>query len=73
MENLSQEIQALITTIVYLDCRMEAILQLLGEKGVTLESNEVRAVAHKIHSIQGEVKRHQIACRIKDPNFDIGY
>ena len=73
MENLSQEIQALITTIVYLDCRMEAILQLLAEKGILLEPKEVHAAAHKIHSIQGEVKRHQIACRIKDPNFDIGY
>jgi hypothetical protein len=72
MENYSLEIQALITSIVYLDCRMEAIVQLLGEKGISLEPKEIHAAAHKIHAIQGEVKRYQIARRIKDPNFDIG-
>jgi deoxyadenosine/deoxycytidine kinase len=71
MENLSPEIQALISTIVYLDCRMEAVLQLLGERGITLEPKEVHAAAHKIHAIQGEVKRYQISRRIQDPNFDI--
>jgi hypothetical protein len=71
MENLSPEIQALMTTIVYLDCRMEAIVQLLGEKGIILDPKEVQVEAHKIHAIQGEVKRYQISRRIKDPNFDI--
>lgn len=72
MENLSTEMQALVTSIVYLDCKIEAILQLLGERGMTLEPKEVSSVTHQIHSVQGEVKRYQIACRIKDHNFDIG-
>ena len=72
MESLSPDMQALITTIVYLDCKIEAILQLLGERGITLEPKEVNTATHQIHSVQGEVKRYQIACRIKDRNFDIG-
>jgi len=72
MENYSPEIQALITTIVHLDCRIEAIVQLLGEKGIPLEPKEINAAAHKIHAIQGDVKRYQIGRRLKDPNFDVG-
>jgi len=72
MENLSPEVQALITTIIYLDCRVDAILQILGERGIKLEPKDVHAVTLKIHAVQGEIKRYQIAQRIKEPNFDIG-
>ena len=72
MDNYSPEIRALITTIVYLDCRVEAIMQILSESGVTLDPEEVHVTMHKIHSVQGDVKRQQIACRINDPNFDMG-
>jgi hypothetical protein len=71
MDKLSPEINALITTIVYLDCRVDAVLQLLAEKNITLDSGEIDSATHKIHAVQGDVKRYQISRRIKDPNFDM--
>ncbi|MBN1398144.1 MAG: hypothetical protein JXA06_08965 [Bacteroidetes bacterium] len=61
-----------MTTIVYLECRVEAILELLGDKGITLEDADINSTTHKIHAVQGDVFRHKIACRIRNPNFDIG-
>jgi len=72
MENYSPEIRALITTIVYLECRVEAIMQILCENGVALNPEEVHTTMHKIHSVQGDVLKRNIACRIKDPKFDLG-
>ena len=70
MNKFSPEIEALITTIIYLNCRMEAIIRLLEDKGISLESKEIDSKAHSIHSIQGSVMRYQISCRMKDANFD---
>lgn len=72
MDKLSLEIEALITTIIYMECKMDAILQLLEEKGIALDPDEIHSTTHNIHTVQGEVKRHKILCRIKDPDFDIG-
>jgi deoxyadenosine/deoxycytidine kinase len=71
MNKLSPEIEALITTIVYLNCRVEAILRLLEDRGISLESKEVDSKARSIHSMQGSIMRYQISCRMKDQNFDI--
>ncbi len=71
MEKISPEIDALITTIVYLNCRVEAIVRLLEEKGISLDSKEIDTQMRRINSIQGSVMRYQISCRIKDPNFDL--
>jgi hypothetical protein len=71
MNKLSPEIEALITTIVYLNCRVEAILRLLEDKGILLESKEIDSQTRRIHSIQGSVMRYQISCRMRDQNFDI--
>ncbi|MGD1043919.1 MAG: hypothetical protein ABR936_01190 [Bacteroidota bacterium] len=72
MNKYSPEIEALITTIVYLNCRVEAIIRVLEDKGISLESKEIDSQTHRIHSIQGSVLRYQISCRMKDPNFDLG-
>ena len=72
MDKLSPEIEALITTIVYMDCRMDAILQLLAEKSISLDPDEIHSTMHQIHAVQGDVKRYKISCRIKDPDFDAG-
>lgn len=72
MEKLSLEIEALITTIIYLECKMDAMLQLLEKKGIALDPDEIHSTIHNIHTVQGEVKRHKILSRIKDPDFDIG-
>ena len=71
MNKLSPEIEALITTIVYLNCRVEAIIRLLEDKGVSLDSKDIDSQMRRIHSIQGSVMRYQISCRIKDQNFDL--
>ena len=71
MNKFSPEIEALMTTIVFLSCRVEAVIRLLEDKGITIDSKKVDAETHRIHSIQGSVVRYQISCRLKDPNFDI--
>ena len=68
---MSPEIEAIITTIIYLDCRVEAILQLLDERNISLDPDDIHSATHKIHAVQGESKRHDISCRMKDPNFDM--
>ena len=67
MDKLSPEIEALITAIVCQDCRLDAILQLLAEKNISLDPEEINSATHQIHSVQGDVKRYQIVCRIKAP------
>ena len=71
MEKASPEIEAIITTIIYLDCRVDAILQLLDEKNISLDPDEIHSAIHKIHAVQGDSKRHDIISRMKDPNFDM--
>jgi hypothetical protein len=71
MNKLSPEIEALITTIVYLNCRVEALIRILEDKGVSLDSKDIDSQMRRIHSIQGSVMRYQISCRIKDQNFDL--
>jgi hypothetical protein len=71
MNKFSPEIEALMTTIVLLSCRVEAILRLLEDNGISLDTKVVDSETHKIHSIQGSVIRYQISCRMKNPNFDI--
>ena len=71
MNKYSPEIEALITTIIYLDCRVNAILSLLEDKGISLDAKDVDSRTHRIHAIQGSILRYQITCRIKDPNFDL--
>ena len=70
MNKFSPEIEALMTTVVFLSCRVEAIIRLLEDKGISNDSKKVDAETHRIHSIQGSVIRYQISCRLKDPNFD---
>ena len=70
MDKFSPEIEGLITTVIYLDCRLNAILSLLEDKGILLQPKDIDSRTHRIHAIQGSVMRHQISCRIRDPNFD---
>jgi hypothetical protein len=71
MDKLSPELEALITTVIYLDCRVRAIVDLLAEKGITLPNEVIDAAAHKIHANDGNVKRHEIFCRMNDEKFDL--
>lgn len=71
MSKSSPEIEALITSIVFLNCRIEAIIRLLEDKGISLDSKLIDAEMHRIHAIQGSVIRYQISCRMKDLNYDL--
>jgi hypothetical protein len=71
MNQISPETEALITTIVFLTCRVEAIVRLLEDKGIKLETKSIDVETHRIHSMQGSFIRYQISCRMKNPNFDI--
>ena len=50
---------------------MEAMLDMLAEKGITLDSKAINSKTRRIHSIQGSVLRYQITCRMRDPDFDL--
>ena len=71
MNKFSPEIEALMTTVVFLTCRVEAIIRILDDKGIKIESKAIDAETHRIHAVQGSLLRYQISCRIKNPNFDI--
>jgi hypothetical protein len=71
MEKLSPEMEALITSLIYLDCRLKAIVNLLGDRGISLPNEVIDAATHKLHAEEGEVKRYELFCRIKDDKFDI--
>ncbi len=71
MDKLSPEFEALITTVIYLDCRIKALLGLLADKGIIISNDEIEAEAHKIHAAEADVRRYEIFCRMKDENFDI--
>ncbi len=71
MDKITPEIEALITSIVFLNCKVEAILRLLDDKGISIDTKVVDSETHRIHAIQGSVIRYQISCRMKDRDFDI--
>jgi hypothetical protein len=71
MQKLSPELEALMTTVIYLDCRLQAVLGLLADKGIVITNEVIDSEAHKIHAAEGDLKRYEIFCRIKDGNFDI--
>jgi hypothetical protein len=70
MAQISPELEAVIGSIVLLECKIEAIMRVLHENGVRLNFDEVDSLMHKIHGTQYEVKRHEILSRIKDSNVD---
>jgi hypothetical protein len=71
MAQLTPELEALVASIIYLDCKVEAIMKVLQEEGIKLKNEDVDIMTRKIHGTQYEVKRHSVMCRITDSKFDI--
>ena len=70
MAQLTPEIEALVNSIIYIDCRIDAVMKILGDEGVNISQDDIESETHRIHSIQGVVKRHIIMSRMRDSKFD---
>ena len=70
MAQLTPEVEAFISSIIYLDCKMDAILKVLLDMGITLSVDDIASETHRIHAIQSVVKRHIIMNRMRDSKFD---
>ncbi len=71
MAQLTPELEALITSIIYLECRLEALMRVIQDAGVAFSPEQVESVTHRIHATQNVVKRYAIMCRMSDSNFDL--
>jgi hypothetical protein len=70
MSPLTPEFEGLLQLIVYLECKIDAVTELLHDKGISLSSNEIDSMAHRIHAIQSYPKRYRIISMMKDGKFD---
>ncbi len=71
MEKMTPEFEALLTTIVYLDCKIDALLRILDERDISIAREDLDGLIRKIHSTNGEFKRHAVIERLKNPRFDL--
>jgi hypothetical protein len=70
MQPLTPEFEGLLQLIIYLECKIDAVTDMLHDKGITLSANEIDSKAHKIHSIQGYPKRYRILNLMKEKKYD---
>ena len=70
MAQLTPEGEGLLQYMVYLECKIEVITELLREKGVSLSADEVESKTHKHHAIQNYPKRHRILNMIQSAKYD---
>jgi hypothetical protein len=70
MAQLTPESEGLLAYLVYLECRIEAIAEILREKGIPISVDEVETKTHKHHAIQNYPKRHRILNMIQNGKFD---
>ena len=70
MSQLTPEFEGLLQLIIYLECKIDAVTELLNERGVSLSANEIENKTHRIHAVQGYPKRYRIISMLKDGKFD---
>jgi hypothetical protein len=70
MSQLTPEFEGLLQLIVYLECKIDAVTDLLHDKGIALSSSEIESKTHKIHAVQGYPKRYRIVNMMKENKFD---
>jgi len=70
MSQLTPEFEGLLQLIVYLECKIDAVTELLNERGISLSANEIESKTHRIHAVQGYPKRYRIISMMKDGKFD---
>ena len=71
MDQQDQETDALMNSIIQLECRIEALMKILQEAGVPISAEQLESETHRIHATQSEVKKHVLQCRMKDSRFDL--
>jgi hypothetical protein len=70
MPQLTPEFEEMLRLIVFLDCKIEAVTDLLRERGISLSTEEIESKTHKIHAVQCDPKRYRILSMMKDGKFD---
>jgi len=70
MSQLTPEFEGLLQLIVYLECKIDAVTDLLHDRGISISANEIDNKTHKIHSVQGYPKRYRIVNMMKNNKFD---
>jgi deoxyadenosine/deoxycytidine kinase len=70
MSQLTPEFEGLLQLIIFLECKIDAVTELLNERGVSLSANEIENKTHRIHAVQGYPKRYRIISMLKDGKFD---
>jgi deoxyadenosine/deoxycytidine kinase len=70
MSQLTPEFEGLLQLIVYLECKIDAVTELLHDRGISLPANEIESMTHKIHAVQGYPKRYRIVNMMKNNKFD---
>lgn len=69
MAQLTPEGDNLLQLIVYLECKIDALLDILNEKGINLSAEEFESKTHRIHAIQSYPKRFRILNMMKSGKF----
>jgi len=70
MSQLTSEFEGLLQLIVYLECKIDAVTDILSEKGISISASEIDSKTHRIHAVQGYPKRYRIISMMKDGKFD---
>jgi DNA-binding transcriptional regulator LsrR (DeoR family) len=70
MPKLTPEFEGLLQLIVYLECKVDAVTEILRERGISLSTEEIDSKTHRIHAVQGYPKRYRIISMMKDGKFD---
>lgn len=70
MSQLTPEYEGLLQLIVYLECKIEAMTEVLHDKGITISTSEIENKTHKIHAVQGYPKRYKIINMLKNGKYD---
>ena len=70
MSQLTPEFEGLLQLIVYLECKIDAVTDLLHDRGISISANEIDSKTHKIHAVQGYPKRYRIVNMMKNNKFD---
>ena len=71
MSQLTPEFEGLVQLIVYLECKIDAVTELLHEKGITLSTEELDSKTIRIQAVQGYPKRYRIMNMMKNKNYNL--
>ncbi len=71
MSQLAPEFEGIIQLIIYLECKIDAVTELLHEKGISLSSEELDSKTLRIQAIQGNPKKYRIMNMMKNKNFNL--